>query len=530
MDAMQQKALPAPAAVMAAYACGVLVWYPWILSDYAGLSLTKMSTLVVFTLLCGLALNFLLPENARRIPLGAPGRWMLAWAGAAALSTLVSLSPPNSLLGQESYLGGLALCILCLLGYLGLACWPCPDAGAALVPWFLVSGAGVCALGAAQDLGLDPFGLSAPLGPGERGIFFSTIGNVDYLNSYFCLWLPLAAWTFLRGATPRRRALGLGCAAVGCVGLACLDPGIASIGLLFALLVLLWAVPLAGRDTARLLVLAAVWLAAQWAVQAVQTQRPLLLQERPLQIFGAPWLALPLAVLLLLAAGWLWRRRGAPALRAQRGLVCGAVLMLAGLFAWCSSGSGSLGGLDNFFCIGPAWATGRGALWADGIWLYGRGGLLRWLAGYGPGMVHRALLLAGSAAPYFRPDTVGVHNEYLETLVCGGALGLLTWLGVLAVHLGPALRRAQADPVRAGWALALCAYAGQAFFNNRVCAVFPLATVLLALTRAPEPPVPASPGTGMARTAAAAAAGMLAAMGTALLLQGLGVMGALTFS
>lgn len=508
---MDHKNLPAPAAVTAVYLCGVLVWYPWVLSGYFDISLTKMGTLVMFTLLCGLALNVLLPEKASRDALGAPGRWMLGWAAATALSTLLSLSPQSSLFGQESYLGGLALCVLCLLGYLGLACWPCPGAAAALVPWFLVSGAGVCLLGLLQNLGLDPLGLSAPLGPWDRNIFFSTIGNVDYLNSYFCLWLPLAAWEFLRGAARPRRALGLICAAVGCLGLASLDPGIASLGLLLALLVLLWTVPLTGQDTARLLALGAVWLLTQWAVQTVQSVRPLLMQERPLAVFGAPWLALPGAALLLAAAALLWRRGGVPALRRQRGLVCAAVLAGLGLFVWRNTVGVPLGGLDNFFVPGPDWATGRGALWADGLWLCRHGGPLRWAVGYGPGMVHRALTAAGPAVPYVRPDTIGLHNEYVETLVCCGALGLLAWLGVLAAHLVPALRRAAADPARTGWALALCAYAGQAVFNNRVSMVFPLAAAMLALVRAPVPAAGPEKPVSASALAAASAAAMAAA-------------------
>ena len=103
---------------------------------------------------------------------------------------------------------------------------------------------------------------------------------------------------------------------------------------------------------------------------------------------------------------------------------------------------------------------------------------------------------AGSGVPYPLEDAIGAHNEYLEMLLCCGVAGLTVWLGVLASHLRGAFRHGAST----GWALSLCAYAGQAFFNNRVAAVFPVAVLVLAVLRvcSREQPSPLSRRRGLA--------------------------------
>ena len=197
-----------------------------------------------------------------------------------------------------------------------------------------------------------------------------------------------------------------------------------------------------------------------------------------MEVLGAPLTALTgMAACAVLAV--LLRRISAPRQAVQRGLVLGSCAAAALLFVWRNHGGPSLGGFDNLFLLGPGWATDRGAIFADCWALYRNGSLLRKLVGIGPGMLHRAMTAAGSGVPYPLEDAIGAHNEYLEMLLCCGAAGLAAWLGVLVSHL----RGALGNRSSAGWALSLCAYAGQAFFNNRVAAVFPMTALVLAMLR-----------------------------------------------
>lgn len=466
-----------------AYTAGLLAFYPWLMHGYLDLSPYKLSILLAFTMLCALAVSFVLEERRLARPAG-PALWMLAWAGGTLLSTLASLSPLSSVWGSEGYLGGLMLCLACLLGYLGVNAWLEPGTLPGLACLFCLSGAGVSLLGILNNMGFDPLKVYAAIDPGQRNIFFSTIGNVDYLNSFVCLWLPVAVWRYLRSGS----GLALACAAVGFAGLASLDPGIASLGLAGALLLLLWHHALPGAEAARLLVLAGLWLLAQFFVELLRGRFPFYMLERPLAVFGAPALALPGAALAFALALAL-RRRALARLLPQRLLAGACLLGTAGLFVWRNTVGGSLGGFDNFLLLNSDWATGRGALFADALFLFRQADPLRRLVGYGPGMFYRSLMAAGAAAPYQLADAIGAHNEYLDLLVCCGLVGLALWLGVLAAHLRATLRSGK----ELGWALGVFAYAVQAFFNNRVAAVFPLAVLLLALTQVEGRPAAAPP-------------------------------------
>lgn len=499
--AARRKSALRTGALAFAYSVGVLLFYPLLIRSYLDISPFKLSMLLAFTLLCALAASFVMEERRPSRP-ASPTVWVLAWAGGTALSTLCSLSPAASVWANEGYLGGLVLCLVCALGYLGVTAWLEPGTLPCLETILCLAGAAVSLLGVLNNMGFDPLHVYAAIDPTQRNIFFSTIGNVDYLNSFVCLWLPVALWRYLTGGD----RLALACAAAGFLGLASLDPGIASLGLVGALLLLLWFRPLPGGEAARLLTLAGLWLLAQLAVERLRGAFPLYMLERPLAVFGTPYLALPGAALsfglaLLLRRRPLGRRRG------QRLLAAACLLGTAGLFVWRNTVGGSLGGFDNFLLLGGAWATGRGELFADAVFLFRQASPWRKLVGYGPGMFYRALTAAGDAAPYLLPDAVGAHNEYLDLLVSCGLLGLILWLGVLVSHLRAALRTGSGM----GWALGVAAYAVQAFFNNRVAAVFPVAVLLLALIRTAQKPAGPVPSRRYLLAGVAGAALLLAA-------------------
>ena len=94
------------------------------------------------------------------------------------------------------------------------------------------------------------------------------------------------------------------------------------------------------------------------------------------------------------------------------------------------------------------------------------------------------------------------HNEYLQHLLCGGAVGLAAWLAFLAGHIRRGLRTAP------GLALAVFGYAVQAFFSISMPGVLPLVFVLAAAPGCPgRVPMPAGPGPG--RPAGNAAGGAI---------------------
>ncbi|MDD2994077.1 MAG: O-antigen ligase family protein [Pygmaiobacter sp.] len=508
------KQNPLLSALALSYGVGMLVCFPLLIHRYYDGSSIKFSAYFVFSLLY-LAAALLL-WGAARLQKHAPARFsartaaLLLAAFSAAVSTLASPAPISAFWGLDGYLGGACLFLFAVFGSLLLsaalpvACIP------TLGALFVGCGAGVSALGILNDFGLDPFHLYEYTNPTQYMQFFSTIGNIDYLNAFVCLWLPLACWNYL--AAPRRSAKTLGwlaAAALGFFGMALLDTGLATIGVGAALLVCLFCVPLARWQYPPLLYLAAAWLGAQglaaraaglWALQ--RTER----------IFaGLPVLPAVIVAAILLVCGIILQARlprgggTARCMALQRGMALAVLLLLAAAFWACNAHVADFGALSNFFYLDAAWGSERGAIYADMLHIFSAAPPLRKLFGYGMGMV-ATLMNWASNLPYPLWDVFGAHSEYLEALLATGLAGLAAWLAVLGTHLIPALQAKHRTDAGTGWVLCLAAYSVQAAFNNRVVAVFPLFMAVIgvvgAILRREE--APCKPPRGVAPAVAAA--------------------------
>ena len=488
MKNLNRQSWPALAAGL--YAAAVLVWLPWYAGGYVQLAQEKLSAFLGVTLLAGLLLAVVAPEKMAATRWKQQGRAAALYAAATLVSVLLSGNIVAALWGSGGYLGGLVLAVAALLGCMGTAVF-LEDADSLALP-FMVSGAGVTLLGIVNNFGADPLGFRAVIEPSQYNLFFSTIGNADYLSAYLCLWLPLALHRFAAGKSAGERAAAFLCAELAFLGMASLDSGLAALGLAGAAFLLLLAVPLTAGELARYALLAGGWAAAQLTMGVLSARWPLLRTEHPFAALAQPLpAAATIAVCLAAAALWAACARRDPtkktSLTAQR-LCCAAAAVLAAALLVVVNGFGvSLGGLDNFLRVGPDWATGRGAIWADVWYCFTRGTPLQMLFGRGPGMVHAALAALGDTLPFAAADTIGAHNEYLELLLTGGVVGLAAYLTFLATVLYTARQSLAADPQKCGWLFCALAYAVQAVFNNRVSAVYPVFLVLLGvLTAAPQ--------------------------------------------
>lgn len=487
MKNLNRQSWPALAAGL--YAAAVLVWMPWYAGGYVQITQEKLSAFLGVTLLAGLLLAVVAPEKMRATRWKQQGKAAVLYAAATLVSVLLSGNIVAALWASGGYLGGLVLVAAALLGCMGTAVF-LEDADSLALP-FMVSGAGVTLLGIVNNFGADPLGFRAVIEPSQYNLFFSTIGNADYLSAYLCLWLPLALHRFAAGKSAGERTAAFLCTELGFFGMASLDSGLAALGLAGAAFLLLLTVPLTAGELARYALLAGGWAAAQLAMGVLSTRWPLLRTEHPFAALAQP---LPAAAIIAvcLAAAALWaecakRNPSKTSLTAQR-LCCVAAAMLTAALLVAVNGFGvSLGGLDNFLRVGPDWATGRGAIWADVWYCFTRGTPQQMLFGHGPGMVHAALAGLGDTLPFAAADTIGAHNEYLELLLTGGVVGLAAYLTFLATVLYTARQNLAADPQKCGWLFCALAYAVQATFNNRVSAVYPVFLVLLGvLTAAPQ--------------------------------------------
>ena len=488
----------------------VLCVFPLYIDKFSNLGLTKFSggftLILVFAAVLGACLLIGGKVPAGRFAKKDPGAlWLGAFVLTGLVSTVASLSPVSSLWGLGGYYGGFSLVVLTALAYLCLRAF-----GRAADMDFLFFGVGVTSsivtvLYVLNIFNIDLIGAYRDTAVVERAQFFSTLGQKDFNAGFFAIVLPIVFYAWLT-AKGRARNIAYGIPMVfGGLALAVVDAEALTLGVVVAAMVLVCHKNFDTRMVRRGALIGlsffawAAWMHHMRATVYTQGGRSLLSH------FGDWQLAVP--GMIFCAAVWAllyWRaRRGKP----ERSLctvgrvmtaVCVAAVVLLFLLANLWPGFPSLGKLDDYLVFNDDWGTYRGTGWRAAWGTWSSAPWWRLLLGYGPGSMHRAMVAWAGDALTDRMNTFyAAHNEYLEQLLTTGLLGLVAWVGFVAVHLRRGFR-AWARPGVAPVLLALCSYLAQAVVSIRVSMLFPLVMVLFALlwvlgADAPNEPDPALP-------------------------------------
>lgn len=488
----------------------VLCVFPLYIDKFSNLGLTKFSggftLILVFAAVLGACLLIGGKVPAGRFAKKDPGvLWLGAFVLTGLVSTVVSLSPVSSLWGLGGYYGGFSLVVITALAYLCIRAF-----GRAADMDFLFFGVGVTSsivtvLYVLNIFNIDLIGAYRDTAVVERAQFFSTLGQKDFNAGFFAIVLPIVFYAWLT-AKGRARNIAYGIPMVfGGLALAVVDAEALTLGVVVAAMVLVCHKNFDTRMVRRGALIGlsffawAAWMHHMRATVYTQGGRSLLSH------FGDWQLAVP--GMIFCAAVWAllyWRaRRGKP----ERSLctvgrvmtaVCVAAVVLLFLLANLWPGFPSLGKLDDYLVFNDDWGTYRGTGWRAAWGTWSSAPWWRLALGYGPGSMHRAMVAWAGDALTDRMNTFyAAHNEYLEQLLTTGLLGLVAWVGFVAVHLRRGFR-AWARPGVAPVLLALCSYLAQAVVSIRVSMLFPLVMVLFALlwvlgADAPNEPDPALP-------------------------------------
>ncbi|MBM6717946.1 O-antigen ligase family protein [Gemmiger formicilis] len=488
----------------------VLCVFPLYIDKFSNLGLTKFSggftLILVFAAVLGACLLIGGKVPAGRFAKKDPGvLWLGAFVLTGLVSTVASLSPVSSLWGLGGYYGGFSLVVITALAYLCIRAF-----GRAADVDFLFFGVGVTSsivtvLYVLNIFNIDLIGAYRDTAVVERAQFFSTLGQKDFNAGFFAIVLPIVFYAWLT-AKGRARNIAYGIPMVfGGLALAVVDAEALTLGVVVAAMVLVCHKNFDTRMVRRGALIGlsffawAAWMHHMRATVYTQGGRSLLSH------FGDWQLAVP--GMIFCAAVWAllyWRARlGKP----ERSLctvgrvmtaVCVAAVVLLFLLANLWPGFPSLGKLDDYLVFNDDWGTYRGTGWRAAWGTWSSAPWWRLLLGYGPGSMHRAMVAWAGDALTDRMNTFyAAHNEYLEQLLTTGLLGLVAWVGFVAVHLRRGFR-AWARPGVAPVLLALCSYLAQAVVSIRVSMLFPLVMVLFALlwvlgADAPKEPDPALP-------------------------------------
>lgn len=482
---MQDNYCPRPAALAAdalalALAAALPLYFP---NGYVGLVGDKFALLLAFLPAGALALALGLARggraNARPRP-DAAWLWPLGLCACYALAWFFAEDRYTALWGLDGRRNGLALYLACTALYLAVAAFATGALARLLGGALAAVGCAVTALCWLNFFLLDPLDAYYVFLPEQGELFLGTVGNINFYGALLCLCLPLAAWRWLQSG----RRLWYAAALCLASGLIPAGSDAAWLGCAAALAVLACRRGATTRTLARLFALAggvgvcggaaALGLAVLPARSALRTVSALVCR---------PAMAVLLAGGGALAAWLLYRRPPAPAHRAARIAVgAAAALALAAVLA------------ANLLPQPPAaleplrfterWAANRGYAWQRLWTVYAEDTtLLQKLVGLG----------GDAAAARLNPDVESTrymillngeafdsaHNEFLQHLVCGGALGLLCWCGFLVTALRRGLLR------QPGIGAALAGYAVQSAFSISMPAVFPLVFVLAAAVGQP---------------------------------------------
>ena len=357
--------------------------------------------------------------------------------------------------------------------------------------WFgrLLAGAG-CAVTLLSWLNFfmaDPLDAYYSFLPGRGGLFLGTVGNINFYGALLDICLPIAVWELLT-APDRDTARRWGAVSV-CLGTGLIAAGsdAAWLGAVCAV----WALCMARRVTAgrlaRLLFAGGAWALCAAAAGLLARWLPIRTEWRTLsglvtQLFPA------LAVAgVFFALGALLRRwPTARSWRAARVLGVLTVLLAAELFVAANFTSILPESLAASLRFDDQWGSNRGFAWKR-LWTVYKDDLtpLQMVFGLGGDAANARLNIDDYSVKYMTLLNGDVfdsaHNEYLQHLLCGGAVGLAAWLAFLAGHIRRGLRTAP------GLALAVFGYAVQAFFSISMPGVLPLVFVLAALCVKPQP-------------------------------------------
>ena len=502
----------------AAFAAATLAVYPLYIDKFSNLGLTKFTGVFMLTLLWLLLLGACAAIGAATLPcrfgpavLREPGkedpplrRWLCthdtallalgAFAAASTLGTAVSLSPLSSLWGLGSYYGGLMLVLLTAGGYLfARALVRRADFG-----WLtLCVGATVAVVAVLYTLNIfniDLIGAYADTAVVEQAQFFSTLGQKDFNAGYLSVALPLVFWAFLE-ARDRVHLILYGVPALfGTLALAVVDSEGLLLGIGGAMMVLVCHKTFDEQQLRRAALLGAGFFG--WAGWMHYMRATVYTQggTAALAELGAPAIAVPggLLCLALWAVFCLRSRLQKKAGTAGPGLrlylpgriATAAVLALAAGLFWAANfwpGYRSLGPADQYLIFNGDWGTYRGTAWMAALGAWADAPLWRKLLGYGPGMMHEAVLRwAGPDASDRLKTFYAAHNEYLEQLLTTGLLGLGAWLWFVAAHLRRGFRRWGA-PAVTPILLGLTSYLLQAVVSIRVSMIFPEVMLLFGL-------------------------------------------------
>ena len=336
-------------------------------------------------------------------------------------------------------------------------CAPCAASSPALWPrcWTCSfwARARACLVGWVNFFGGDPLDVYYSLPAEDAHQFLSTMGNINFFGALLCLASPAALWRAAAAESRRAQIFSFFMAIFLTAGLCHRQQRRAVAGLAAAVLALLCRRSLRAPGAARVFGALAACFIVWGAVGALARLVPVRCPLRGVSGFvcALPVSAAGFAVCCALAALFFCKelspRRTGLALAGVACALAAAGVLLANFTDL------SLGPLANLFQFDQRWGSNRGYVWGRLLYLFAHELTpLQKLIGVGPDGVnalinpHYTIYIVALNGSTFD----SAHNEFLQQLLCAGALGALCWAAFWLSRIPP--RPSREPRLRAGFA------------------------------------------------------------------------------
>ena len=425
-------------------------------------------------------------------PLYVPDVMFLCFFGFAAISTILSKYPAESLTGSLGRNNGLILLLAYTLVYFVLTrLYVYKDY---VLVIFLLFSCVIALLTVLNFFFIDPFGLLNGYEPDVAADFGSTLGNKNTIASYMCLFLPVALMLLSLSEKRYLQAVSAVATAFASAGMICAN---SMSGLLGLAVILPVCAAFAARsyDSLRRYVLGVLILLGAgkivmlgaWISGANKGFE--YMQEF---LIASPLVYIPIALL----AGLYLLMRLLKGDRYPRKAVQGVLIALCILIPLIMLGSvlyftlidtqTKLGRLTRILRINNKWGTHRGYMWIKCLEEFGKFDIVKKLFGSGPDTLYKVLepWFDELLRRYGNSSTDCAHNELLNYLVTQGIFGLASYLGLVATIVARGIRTARKHPLALVFCAAVICYFAQSVVNLYSPIVTPLFFIFLALTEA----------------------------------------------
>lgn len=451
-------------------------------NGYVGLIGEKFSLLLSCALVgtVALAVCLLAARRSRAVlhPATPVWLWPVGLCASYTVAWFMAEDRYTAFWGLTGRKNGLLQLLVCTLVYLILTAFATSDGMALMLGALTAAGVAVTGISWLNYWMIDPLDAYYTFLPERGELFLGTMGNINFYGALLCICVPLAAGAYLwQGSGWRHWRFWV--VLFLCSGLIPAGSDGAWLGCGVAVAALCCASRTTTRTLGRLMAL----LAGIMACGAITWLLGLAAEARSELRTISALLANPLILLpgaLCALAAWLLLRREERSAVVPARAVAGVLVLAAAAAVLVANLLPSCPAFLSALHFDERWGANRGYAWQK-LWvIYTQDlSLPQMLFGLGGDAVSARLSPDVESVRYMillNGETFdSAHNEFLQHLVCGGALGLICWCGFLFTAICRGIRNQPAV------AVALVGYGVQSFFSISMPGALPLVFVLAAV-------------------------------------------------